>query len=307
MKLDPQIEAMLASRPPNAPRPGQVPLAALRAMMKAVAQAAPPGPDMARVEDHVADGGAYPVPVRLYVPKEQPRAVLVYFHGGGFVLGDLDFADRTARFYADHWRCAVVSVDYRLAPEHPFPAAVEDSFAALNWVAKNSERLIGKAAPLIVGGDSAGGNLAAVMALLARDACGPQIAAQILLNPTTSPTVDPQFEDFEPPVLGRPEIVWFMDQYRARPEDSTDPRVAPSAASDLTGLPPAFVLTSEADLLRKEGEAYGLRLAQSGVLTVLRRYLGGHHSFLPQAPELAVSQRALTDIDHFLTGVVGRR
>jgi len=306
MPIDPDIQAMLALfSAAGLPKPGETPAAEMRAAFAGVVKMMPPGPEMARVEDHKVPTPDGDVPMRLYVPKAPPRALMLHIHGGGWTLGDIASSDASSRTYAEQLRCALLSVEYRLAPEHPFPAAVDDCLAALNWTAANATRLLGQDLPLIVGGDSAGGNLSAVMCLLARDAGGPKIAAQLLLNPATDADIDaPALSAFESPFLTRDEMLWFYDQYVPADAARHDPRLAPIRATSLAGLPPAFVLTCEYDLLRAEGEAYGRLLAEAGVATVIKRYPGATHSFIVQGPGLARGQEAFADLDAFISGFV---
>jgi len=308
MPIDPDIQAMLALfSAAGLPKPGETPAAEMRAAFAGVVKMMPPGPEMARVEDYKVPTPDGDVPMRLYVPKALPRALMLHIHGGGWTLGDIASSDASSRTYAERLRCAVLSVEYRLAPEHPFPAAVDDCLAALNWTAANAARLLGQDLPLIIGGDSAGGNLSAVMCLLARDAGGPKIAAQLLLNPATDADIDaPALSAFESPFLTRDEMLWFYDQYVPSDAARYDPRLAPIRATSLAGLPPAFVLTCEYDLLRAEGEAYGLLLAEAGVATVIKRYPGATHSFIVQGPGLARGQEAFADLDAFISGFVAR-
>ena len=308
MPIDPDIQLMLEQfSAAGLPKPGETSAAEMRAAFAGVLKMMPKGPEMARVEDHMVPSPEGDVPVRLYVPKAPPRALMLHIHGGGWTLGDIESSDMSSRTYAERLRCAVVSVDYRLAPEHPFPAAVDDCLAALNWTAANAAQLLGQELPLIVGGDSAGGNLSAVMCLLARDADGPAIAAQLLLNPATDADMDaPALSAFESPFLTHDDMRWFYAQYVPNDEVKHDPRLAPIRATSLADLPPAFVLTCEYDLLRAEGEAYGQLLAQAGVATVIKRYPGATHSFIVQGPGLARGQEAFADLDAFISGFVAR-
>lgn len=299
-EIQPMVDVMLNS---GFPKVGQVPAAELRAFFESMPH--PPGAEMAKVEDHQVPGPAGAIPVRFYLPKTAPRALMIHMHGGGWTFGTVESSDVMSRAFADRLHCAVLSVDYRLAPENPFPAGVEDCFAALEWAAQNCARLVGRELPLIVGGDSAGGNLSAVMALLARDK-GPKIAAQLLINPATDTDIAaPALSAFVSPFLTKEEISWCFDQYLPRSEDRHDWRAAPIRAENFAGLPPAFVLTCEYDLLRAEGEAYGLKLAQAGVATTIKRYPGATHSFLQLNADLSLSRQAFADINAFLDGNVG--
>jgi acetyl esterase len=254
---------------------------------KAFAAMAGPAPAMGRVEDHevAVDGGT--IPVRVLVPRQGARAVIVFFHGGGWVIGSIDESDTMARKLAERTSSAVVLVDYRLAPEHRYPTAVDDSYAALEWAA---ERLLditdGRDAPLVVAGDSAGGNLAAVMALRARDRNGPRIDLQVLVYPVTDADFDgPSYVDPENQlILTRDAMIWFWDHYVPDAARRAEPDASPLRAATLAGLPPAVVLTAEHDVLRDEGEAYAARLAAEGVPVDVRRHAGQMHGFFTFLP-----------------------
>ena len=215
------------------------------------------GPEMARVQD-VELG-------RLFVPNGRARGVIVYYHGGGWVLGSPDQFDALARRLAAGTGCAVVLVDYRLAPEHRYPAAVDDAWTALEWTAANLEQIAGRPVPLIVAGDSAGGCLAAVVAQRAREA-GPEIALQVLVYPVTDCDLDRDsyLEPENQLIVGRDTMAWFWDLYAPDPAVRSRPDASPLRATDLAGLPPAVVLTAQYDPLRDEGEAYAERLAAGG-------------------------------------------
>jgi cation diffusion facilitator CzcD-associated flavoprotein CzcO/acetyl esterase/lipase len=234
------------------------------------------GPRMTRVEDVELDS----MRLRLLVPEERARGVIVYYHGGGWVLGGLDQFDALARRLAAGTGCAVVLVDYRLAPEHRYPAAVEDAWAALRWTAANVERIAGGSVPLIVAGDSAGGCLAAVVAQRAR-AAGPEIALQVLVYPVTDCDLDR--DSYRDPanqlIVGRDTMAWFWDHYAPDAAVRSSPSASPLRAGTLAGLPPAVVLTAEHDVLRDEGEAYAERLAQHGVRVEHRCFDGQMHGF----------------------------
>ena len=241
-----------------------------------------PAPPMARVEEHaiaVADGE---VQLRVLVPIEPPRGVFVYYHGGGWVVGSIDESETMARKLAERTSCAVVLVEYRLAPEHRYPTAVDDSYAALEWVGEHLRQIAGTDVPLIVGGDSAGGNLAAVMALRARDRGGPRIDLQVLIYPVTDADLDrPSYTDPEnQTLLTRDGMIWFWDHYLPDASWRTEPDASPLHAADLAGLPPAVVMTAEHDPLRDEGEAYAARLAEAGVVVDFQRHPGQVHGFL---------------------------
>jgi acetyl esterase len=240
--------------------------------------------EMASVADRTVPGPAGDIPVRVYVPTTEPgpRAVLVYLHGGGWVIGDIETHDSTARAVAEASGVTVVSVDYRLAPENPFPAALEDCLAAVRWVAANAADLNVDATCLAVGGDSAGGNLAAVVAHELRAESGPEVRFQLLVYPVTDGTMDhPSVdENAEGYFLTKDTMEWFWQQY-VGDGDRTSVRVSPMHLPDeaLAGLPPALVITAEYDPLRDEGEAYAARLAAAGVDATSRRFDGMIHGF----------------------------
>jgi acetyl esterase len=253
-----------------------------RALGAALAALAGPAPEMARVEEHrvrVSDGT---VPVRVLVPLQPVRGVIVYYHGGGWVLGNIDEYDTMARKLAERTSCAVVLVEYRLAPEHRYPTAVDDSYAALEWAGEHLSEIAGKEdVPLIVAGDSAGGNLAAVMAVRTRDRSGPPIAMQVLIYPVTDADFDrPSYVEPENQLLlTREAMIWFWDHYAPDPAHRAEPDASPLRATDLSHLPPAVVLTAEHDVLRDEGEAFAERLSAAGVPVDFKRHAGQTHGF----------------------------
>jgi acetyl esterase len=233
------------------------------------------------VRDLGVPGPAGEIRVRLYRPAaDEPLPAIAYFHGGGFVIGSLDTHDGTCRALANATGCAVVSVDYRLAPEHRFPAAPEDCWTALAWLAKEGAALGLDGGRLAVAGDSAGGNLAATAALMARER-GPDLRFQLLVYPVTDHGFDtPSYlENGEGYFLSAAMMRWFWQQYLEDASHGADPLASPLRAADLAGLPPALVVTAEYDPLRDEGEAYAARLRAAGVPTELRRYPGQIHGF----------------------------
>jgi len=237
------------------------------------------------VRDLEIPGPAGRIPTRLYLPgKEKAYPLFVLLHGGGWVYGDLDSADNMARFLCKRLPCAVLSVDYRLAPEHPFPAAVDDSFVAVGWAAGHAAELGGDTARLLVGGDSVGGTLSTVVAQWSKQEGGPRLAGQVLLYPATNcASLDtPSYLEFGDKSLGLPkrDVEWCLEQYVPNVQDRLDPRVSPLLAQDLRGLPPALVVTAEFDVLRDEGEAYARRLQGAGVPVKLLRCNGMVHGFL---------------------------
>jgi len=221
----------------------------------------------------------------------------VFFHGGGWVVGNVESHDTMCRHLANRAGCVVVSVDYRLAPEHKFPAAVEDCFAATAWVADNAASLGVDAKRLAVGGDSAGGNLAAVVSLLARDRGAPRISYQLLIYPAvdaamTHPSIARFAEGY---LLTRATMRWFYDQYLRAPEDAADWRVSPLAAPDVGGVAPAFVLTAGYDPLCDEGDAYAARLAAAGVAITHRRFADQIHGFAMNGKLIRAADAALDE------------
>jgi acetyl esterase len=259
-----------------------------------VTNSRPPIP-MARMEELEIPGYGGPVPARFYAPAGLPSAVpsplVVYFHGGGFVVGDLDTHDGVCRLLAASAGTTVLSVEYRLAPEHPFPAAVEDAWAAFAWAAANATTLGADPARVAVAGDSAGGNLAAVVSLLARAGGGAMPAMQLLIYPPTDSAADlPSRRLFaEGFLLNKSDMDLFERHYLPPGTDPAEPRVSVLLVPDLRGLPPAYVATAGFDPLRDEGEAYALRLREAGVAVALRRHPGLTHSF---ANQTAVSRSA---------------
>ncbi|MCM3600012.1 alpha/beta hydrolase [Robertmurraya korlensis] len=224
---------------------------------------------LASVEDRLIPvGNETEINVRIYTPEgEGPFPLFVYYHGGGWVIGDLETADASCRMLANRTERVVVSVDYRLAPEYKFPVPVEDSYAALKWVKEHATEINGNASKIVVGGDSAGGNLSAAMTLLSKDENGPEIEGQILIYPVTSLTYDTKsyFEFQQGFGLDRDLMIWFGNYYINGEEDARNKLVAPLEAEDVSGLPPAYVITAEYDVLRDEGQAYAEKLRNAGV------------------------------------------
>jgi acetyl esterase len=250
-----------------------------------------------KVEDRKIPGPAGEIPIRIYTPEGSgPFPVLVFFHGGGWVICDLDSHDAPCRLLTNKAKCVTVSVDYRLAPENKFPAGVEDCFAATKWVAGNAKELNIDPERLAVGGDSAGGNLSAVISQLARDAGGPKIAFQLLVYPATEAELDTQshkmFTDY---FLTKDDIFWFWAHYLRGPADRKDPRIAPALAKTLKGLPPALIITAEFDPLRDEGEAYGEKLRKAGVPVTVSRYDGMIHGFFSMFDVLDKGKQAIEE------------
>ena len=261
-------------------------------------------PPVGEVRDLQVDGGAGPVPARIYRPEEgaddrPPLPMLAFFHGGGFVLGDLDTHDSQARRLCRDLHAVVVSVDYRLAPEHPFPAAVDDCLAATRWIAGNAAQLGGDPQRLAVGGDSAGGNLAAVVAQRCRDEGGPALSAQLLLYPVVDLADDVEgrypsrIDNAEGYLLSQADMEWFGDAYLPDRSLAKDPAASP-LHGELSGLPPAVVVTAEFDPLRDEGDAYAVALRDAGVPVVHERFEGLIHGFFGMGPLSSACDAAIT-------------
>jgi acetyl esterase len=257
-----------------------------------------PGDPVHEVSDRRIEGPGGEIPIRVYRPGEGTRAVIVFFHGGGWAIGDLDSHDALCRSLANATGAVVVAVDYRLAPEHRFPAAADDSLAATQWVAAHREELDVDPARLAVMGDSAGGNLAHVVALMARDGDGPAIALQVGLYPVTSADLDRQsyVDNGTGYFLTRATMEYFWDEYVPDQGARTNPYAAPLAAPDLSGLPPSHIITAEHDPLRDEGEAYANRLREAGVTSTNARYGGMFHGFFNMASILPPAAQAFDDV-----------
>ncbi len=244
--------------------------------------APPPPQDVARVSEHSVPGLGGEISVRIYTPQSPEGGALVYLHGGGWASGSLETHDSLCRALANAAACVVASVDYRLVPEHKFPAAPEDCFAAVRWVADQASELGIDASRIAVAGDSAGGNLAAVTAQLCRDRGGPSLCHQVLIYPITDHTFDtPSYrENASGYLLTRNLMRWFWKQYLNDPAEADEPMASPIRAKSLEGLAPATVITAEYDPLRDEGEAYAESLRKAGVPTQLLRFDGQIHGFL---------------------------
>ncbi|HKI99357.1 MAG TPA: alpha/beta hydrolase [bacterium] len=263
--------------------------------------------ELPRVEQRTLPAPAGPVPIRLYAATTgSPLPILVYFHGGGWVIGDLDSHDDACRRLAQQSGCLVVSVDYRLAPEHKFPAAVEDAWAATQWVAVHGAELGGDPTRLAVGGDSAGGNLAAVVAQLARANGGPALAFQLLVYPavdddTTRPSCQAHGEGY---ILTFKGMQWFWNHYLHGASQAPDLRATPFKAPSLAGLPPALVQLAEYDVLLDEGMAYAERLRAEGVPVTVKHYPGAIHAFFTMSVT-ELGRQAVADAAQALKAALG--
>ena len=262
----------------------------------------PDPPSVAITRDLLAPGPGGPIKLRLYrasgTRPEEKLPAFVYLHGGGWVMGDLDTHDGVCRALANAARCAVIAVDYRLAPEHKFPAAVEDAFAAAQWISSNAGALAVDPARLAIAGDSAGATLAAAVCLMARDAGGPLLHLQCLLYPATDMAMTRAshraFTTGLP--LVHSTMVWFRDLYLRDAADRSDWRASPLRAADLQGLPPALVFTAGHDPLRDEGDAYARRLEEAGVAVTHRCFADQIHGFLTMGRFIAASHQAIGEL-----------
>ncbi|MEU5908690.1 alpha/beta hydrolase [Micromonospora sp. NPDC047527] len=308
MALHPEVAAYRAARaaadtPPlytqTLPEARAADLAAIRAGGGAVEP-------VTEVRDELIPGPAGDLPIRVYRPAGRgPLPTLLYFFGGGWTLGSVDTADGICRRLANAVPCQVVTVGYRLAPEHPFPAAVHDCHAATAWIADNADRLGADPDRLAVGGDSAGGNLAAAVTLLCR-ADGPALAAQLLVYPNTDQSGEPEGPVGDDPALfNSRSVAWYRAHYLTDPAHARDPLASPLLADDLSGLPPALVVTAELDPLCAEGQRYAERLRAAGVPTRLDHYPGMIHGFFAMPGTFTDGRRAQRVAATFLREVFG--
>lgn len=300
MPLDAQVRQLLDARvaaglpPTNTLTPAQARAATRERVLRA---ALPPLP-VAGVEERTIPGPGGPLRVRVYSPGGRtPLPALVYLHGGGWVICDLDTHDNQCRALAGAAGCVVVSVDYRLAPEHPWPAALDDADTAHAWTLGEAAGLGVDPARVGIGGDSAGGNLAAALCLRRRDAGGPPPAVQVLLYPPLDHRFDTaSYRDNGEYLLSRDDMEWFWAHYLGDRGRGDHPLVSPLRAGDLAGLPAALVVTAEYDVLRDEAETYAERLRAAGVPVILRRYEGMIHGFLGQRGVVDRATQAVAEI-----------
>ncbi|MBR1198999.1 alpha/beta hydrolase [Bradyrhizobium sp. AUGA SZCCT0240] len=307
--LDPDAAAVYkafqeAGRPPyESGTPTQARLMYLAA--RPVANPEPPDLESAKPLSIPAPHGE--IPARIYTPKTLRRMdglapCLVFYHGGGWVIGDLDSHDVVCRKLAHEGELIVISIDYRLAPEHKFPAAVDDAVTAVKWVAANAKDLGIDTARIMVGGDSAGGNLAAVVALAARDGDGPKLAGQVLIYPATDFGMKhPSHSEPETSILLTHSVIkWFCNHYLSSPADIDNWQASPARAKTLEGLPSAYVLTAGGDPLRDEGDEYAARLKQAGVPVTYKHFPGQFHGFFTMGKLLPQANVAVTEIANWM-------
>ena len=295
--LHPQVKALLdALAEAGGPPLDELSVGEARAVFKDLVALDQPE-EVTRVDDRQIPVDGYDLPLRVYTPTDAVGGnapLLLWLHGGGWVIGDLDTADAVARALANRSGAVTVSVDYRLAPEHPAPAPLEDCLAALTWCVENAELLGVDASRVAVGGDSAGGNLAACLCQRVRDEYGPDIDFQLLVYPVTdctlcSPSIEENAEGY---FLTKAAMHWFVGHYVGE-GDAKDPAVSPLHADSLAGLPPALVITAEFDPLRDEGDAYATALRDAGVPVEHLRYDGQIHGFFSLPAVLEDGQHAL--------------
>ena len=302
MPIDPQIKALLDQLAAmESVDYGQVTPEGMRQSIKLLTAADGPQESVASVEEAHADGPAGPIPLRVYRPAVNhggaPLPILVWYHGGGWVIGDLDTADTTCRKLANRAGVLVISVDYRLAPEHPAPAPLEDAWAALGWVGEQAGALGGDPVRLAVGGDSAGGNLSALVAVRARDDGARALRHQLLVYPATDLTRShpSHAENGDGYLLTNEAMSWFLAHYLGPADDPKHPSLSPLYVDDLSGVADASIITAELDPLRDEGEAYAARLRDSGVAVDLRRYDGMTHGFFQIGGITPVADAAVSE------------
>lgn len=304
MTLDPHAAVVLA-RMGEAPS-GPVSLAAMRAGARRWLEFAGAPEAVARVEHRYVSSPTADVPVRIYTPGGSPPfAALVYFHGGGWVVNNLEVVDPGPRALANRTGCVVVAAGYQKAPEHPFPIPLQDCYAVTEWVAAHADELgVGR---IGVGGDSSGGNLAAAVCLRARDEGGPALAIQVLLYPAIEPRFDTASmrEHATGYGLTAEMMRWYWDQYLPRPQDADDPLACPIRASSLAGLPPAIVWTAEHDVLRDEGERFAAALQAAGVAVSARRCAGQVHGFLRMIGAVPSAARIVDELGVEVRRVLG--
>lgn len=308
MPLDPQLQALLRRVDEAPPMSSNSPEQAreLFRRLNQLAASAGPQPEIGAAEDIEVPGGAGPVRARVYRPAGQgPYPTLAFFHGGGFTIGDVESYDSQCRVLCHEVGAVVLSSDYRLAPENPFPAAIDDALAVTRWAAANLGELGGHGAPLAVGGDSAGGNLSAVVAQQLRGSDSP-LAAQLLIYPATDLVSErpSHQENGSGYFLTLDDMEWFHDNYLPDAEVGRDPRASPLHADDLSGLPPAVVVTAEFDPLRDDGDAYAEALAAAGVEVIHRRFDGLVHGFFGFGPFSTMADTAIREVCADLRGLL---
>jgi acetyl esterase len=305
MPLHPQVKALL-DQMASLPRLEELSVADARKQVERRIAANLPTLPVASVLNRSIPGPAGDLPVRIYTPNGNgPFPLMVFFHGSGFVLCSLDTHDGVCRNLCSAAGCVVVSVDYRLAPEHKFPAGPEDCYAATKWATEHARELNADAGRVVIAGDSAGGNMVAVTALMIHDKGGPALRGQLMIYPVIDyfnsghPSYTENAEGYGLTAAG---MQWFWAHYLNSESEADHPFVSPLRAKDLRGLPPALIITAEYDILRDEGERYGERLAEAGVPTKVVRYDGMNHGFFHMYGMVDKAKQALEESATWLKG-----
>jgi acetyl esterase len=300
MTLDPRVAAFLQEQAATEPGP-ELSLAEQRRQVEQEMQRQAGEPaKVAAINDRAIPGPAGDIPIRIYTPEGAgPFPALIYFHSGGWVFGSIAASDPLCRALAKQTPCLVVSVGYRLAPEHRFPAAPEDCYAATQWVVEHAREINADPQRIAVGGDSAGGNLTAAVTLMARDRQGPALCFQVIIYGETD-YYDPGTPSYSTYATGysltREDMIWYWGQYLARKEDHTHPYATPLRAANLSNLPPALIITAEYDPVRDEAERYAQRLREEGGTARLSRYAGMIHGFFRMFTLFEQSKQALQEV-----------
>ena len=307
MGMDPQVEGLIGALSSSGLKSfEQMSIPELRGAMETFTQLQKPPQEVGSVTDVMIPGPGGQLPARVYAPKNAKSApVVVYFHGGGWVGGNLKVVDEPCRAIVNRAGVVLVAATYRLAPEHKFPAASEDAYAALVWAAENAGKYGGDTSRIAVMGDSAGGNLAAVVALMARDRDGPKLKAQVLTYPVTDGQYPSTKENAEGYLLHTAAMEFFWNHYAPTDEDKKNPYASPMLAKSHAGLPPAFVITAEFDPLRDEGEAYAAKLKAAGVPVTAKRYNGLIHGVYWMSGAVGRSEELYAAITDFFKSTLG--
>jgi len=307
--LDPRIRAALDAEAPVSSL-YQLPVAEFRAAREKMMLERPRlNEPVAKVENRTISGPVGEIPIRIYTPQGQgPFPMVIFLHGGGWVVGNLETHDDICRSLSHRSGSMFIAVDYRRAPEARFPVALEETYAVLQWASRHANEIGGDATRLAVAGDSAGGNLAASLSLYSRDKGGPKPSLQVLIYPVINYNFDTAsyYQNAEGYGLTRDLMIYFWNSYLASPADTDNPYASPVRAKDLSGLPPALVLTAQYDVLRDEGEAYAARLRQAGVPVRLTRYLEMNHGFIGFGGVYEQARRGLQEIGDALKSIFRR-
>jgi acetyl esterase len=304
VRLEPRVSAALdmLSRA-GLDELGKIPAAEMRQRITRIRAGAAPGPAVWKVTDRAVTSGKHAVPIRIYAATAEPAAIFIYLHGGGWTLGSVDEHDAIARHLAVRTAATIISVDYRLAPEHPFPAAFDDALAVFRWTINTQHELSQSPVPLIIGGDSAGANLAAAVSHAARGGAEDRLAGVILVYPCLDGDIEAAaLKRFTAPFLTREQLAWFFDQYVPNHQQRLDPRFAPLRAVNFRGAPPALIITAEYDILRDEGDRYAARLREAGCRVESKCYAGMVHGFFALG-DLREAEAVRDDIAAFINSL----